>query len=391
MKRKVYLNKNVYDATQERLQYVFSEFEHVLLSFSGGKDSGVLLSLVLDFVKEHGIKRKFHLFYQDFEAMYSLTTSYVHEMFERSAPYAHLHWMCLPIASPFTFNSHEGCWYPWDDEKEDQWVRPMPTDPFIINLKNNYIYTYEYKGDYQKVSKQMGEYIKEEYGSPAVTLLGLRADESLNRMRAFLERKIKYKDNCWIGRDQDGVWVASPIYDWSVSDVWYAVSKFGYPYNKIYDRLNQLGFSPKDMRVASPFNPWGTASLYTYRIIEPDLWDKMLRRVDGANFAALYGNTEAMGYGSVRLPDGHTWKSYALHLLATLPDSQRAAYTEIATRRFGDDALSKEHDAFFWKEFARAIIQRDPSAAEFTKKGMEIKRKKSKEVIQRALNIANGM
>ena len=55
----------------------------------------------------------------------------------------------------------------------------------------------------------MGEYIKEEYGSPAVTLLGLRADESLNRMRAFLERKTKYKDNCWIGRDQEGVWVAT--------------------------------------------------------------------------------------------------------------------------------------------------------------------------------------
>lgn len=391
MKRKVYLNKNVYDATQERLQYVFSEFEHVLLSFSGGKDSGVLLSLVLDFVKEHDIKRKFHLFYQDFEAMYSLTTSYVHEMFERSAPYAHLHWMCLPIASRLTLSSVNDYWYPWDDKAADRWVRPMPDAPYVINLKNNPVTTYKYKDKSKSVRAQFGAYLHEKFNAPVAQLIGLRADESLHRMRAFLERKIKYDNKCWIGYGHDDVWLASPLYDWSVSDVWYAVSKFGYPYNKIYDRFQQLGFSPKDMRVASPFNPCGTSDLYTYRIIEPELWDKMLRRVDGANFAALYGNTEAMSYGSVRLPDGHTWKSYALHLLATLPDSQRTAYTEIAARRFGDDALSKEHDAFFWKEFARAIIQRDPSAAEFTKKGMEIKRKKSKEVIQRALNIANGM
>ena len=26
-------------------------------------------------------------------------------------------------------------WYPWDDEKEELWVRPMPKMPYIINLK----------------------------------------------------------------------------------------------------------------------------------------------------------------------------------------------------------------------------------------------------------------
>lgn len=40
------LDENVYDATLKRLEYIFSKFDHVVVSFSGGKDSGVLLELV---------------------------------------------------------------------------------------------------------------------------------------------------------------------------------------------------------------------------------------------------------------------------------------------------------------------------------------------------------
>ena len=43
MADKIYLNKDVYTAAQERLEYVFSEFDNVIVAFSGGKDSGLLL------------------------------------------------------------------------------------------------------------------------------------------------------------------------------------------------------------------------------------------------------------------------------------------------------------------------------------------------------------
>lgn len=48
MKRK-YSQQNVYDALQERLKFIFEEFDNIYISFSGGKDSGLLLNLVLDF------------------------------------------------------------------------------------------------------------------------------------------------------------------------------------------------------------------------------------------------------------------------------------------------------------------------------------------------------
>ena len=45
--RRVYKEKNVYDASQDRLKYVFDNFERVYLSFSGGKDSSLALHYAL--------------------------------------------------------------------------------------------------------------------------------------------------------------------------------------------------------------------------------------------------------------------------------------------------------------------------------------------------------
>lgn len=52
-----YLNINVYEAFQNRMEYIFQEFENIYVSFSGGKDSGLLLNLVLDYMKSHNIKK----------------------------------------------------------------------------------------------------------------------------------------------------------------------------------------------------------------------------------------------------------------------------------------------------------------------------------------------
>ena len=56
MKRE-YLDKDVYEALQERLKLIFQEFDNIYLSFSGGKDSGLLLNLVLDYQQKYAPER----------------------------------------------------------------------------------------------------------------------------------------------------------------------------------------------------------------------------------------------------------------------------------------------------------------------------------------------
>ena len=45
---KKYLDKNVYEASVERIKYTFDNFDKIYLSFSGGKDSTVMMHLVMD-------------------------------------------------------------------------------------------------------------------------------------------------------------------------------------------------------------------------------------------------------------------------------------------------------------------------------------------------------
>ena len=77
-----YLEQNVYEALQDRLRLIFEEFENIYLSFSGGKDSGLLLNLVLDFQKKYYPEKKIGVFHQDFEAQYTVTSEYVERTFE---------------------------------------------------------------------------------------------------------------------------------------------------------------------------------------------------------------------------------------------------------------------------------------------------------------------
>jgi len=326
---KKYTEQNVYDALQERLRFIFEEFDNIFVSFSGGKDSGLLLNLTLDFQKKYYPEKKIGVFHQDFEAQYSVTTEYVERTFERIKPDVYPYWVCLPMATRTAMSSYQMYWYPWDDTKQDMWVRPMPEHTYVINLKNNPISTYHYRMHQEDLAKQFSRWYRIAHAcGKTICLLGMRADESLQRYSGFVHKKHSYKDKCWITKQFKDVWAGSPLYDWSSSDVWHANALFGYDYNRLYDLYYMAGLTPEQMRVASPFNDYAKDSLNLYRIIDPEMWTRLVGRVRGANFAAIYGKTKAMGYRNLCLPEGHTWESYTKFLLATLPARLRSNYVK---------------------------------------------------------------
>ena len=157
-------------------------------------------------------------------------------------------------------------------------------------------------------------------------MLGVRTDESLFRYSGIINKRYGYKGECYITKQFKDCWVASPIYDWSVRDVWAANARFGYSYNKLYDLYYKAGLNVEQMRVASPFNEWAVESLNLYRVIEPQTWAKLVGRVRGVNFGAIYGRTKALGARGITLPEGYTWEEYTKFLLSTLPPRIRNAY-----------------------------------------------------------------
>ena len=74
MKR--WLGMDVFTAARSRLEEVFDAFERVFVSFSGGKDSGVVVQLALDIAREKG-RLPLDVLHIDLEAWYAHTDAFV--------------------------------------------------------------------------------------------------------------------------------------------------------------------------------------------------------------------------------------------------------------------------------------------------------------------------
>lgn len=320
---------NVYEAIQKRLDFIFSEFDNIYVSFSGGKDSGVLLNLCIDFIRKHGLKRRIGVFHIDYEAQYQMTTDYVDSELKKNEDIIDVYRICLPLRSHCATSMFQSYWIPWERVKQEIWVRPMPDNG--IN-EGNHMFDFFYQGmtDYEFQEKFGAWLHKKNNAKRSICLIGIRTQESLNRWRAiYSDRNYKNYDNVnWTKLVSPNVYNAYPIYDWLTEDIWVANGKYKWNYNRLYDLFYKAGVTIDKMRVASPFNDWATESLKLYRVIDPNNWGKMIGRVNGVNFTGIYGGTTAMGWNSIKLPEGHTWESYMYFLLSTLPEESRASYLD---------------------------------------------------------------
>ena len=269
--------------------------------------------------------------HQDFEAQYTATTDYVTRTMLSNQDLIKPYWVCLPVAADTSASQFEAFWYPWEEGKEDIWVRPMPDYPCVINLNNHQFDFYKQNMHQADFYRAFGLwYHNHECNGQGKTigLIGIRTQESLNRWRAIAQDKNTYRNLSWTTHNPDDTYLAHPIYDWQHSDIWAANAKFGFDYNDIYNLMYYAGVKIKNMRVASPFGGTQLIGLNLYRVIEPTIWAKLIGRVQGANFASIYADTKMLGWKYIELPKGHTWKSFVDFLLKTLPQEIRANYQE---------------------------------------------------------------
>lgn len=322
---------DVYQALRERLRRIFCEYDYVYLSFSGGKDSGVLLNACVEHIRQYG--GRMGVFHMDYEVQYSLTTAYVDEMLSLNRDILDVYRCCVPFKVSSAASMYQRFWRPWDPCV--RWVREMPGECLgaeAFDFYTSQMWDYEFQ-------ECFGFWLRRKLGVGKVAcVVGIRTQESFNRWRTIY-RSTPGPSADWICPVGEGVDNVYPLFDWHTTDIWTANGRFRWKYNRLYDLYYQAGVPLNSQRVASPFISQAIPSLHLYRVIEPEMWGKMLGRVNGVNFAGVYGNSVAMGWRSVRLPRGMTWKKYLFFLLDTLPEDTRNNYLD-----------KLEVSARFWRE-----------------------------------------
>jgi len=328
MSAKKYHDKNVYEASVERVDFIFQNFEKIYISFSGGKDSSVLLNLVIDYMRKHKITKKIGVLFIDLEGQYQITIDFIKNILTKNIDLFEVYWCCLPLNLRNSLSVFEPFWTPWELKQKEKWVRGYPDFPCITE-KNHSFDFFKKNMEFEDFIRKFGEWYSD--GKKTACLVGIRTDESYNRFRTIALKQKNMLDNiAWttkICNDKE-LYYCYPIYDWGHKDVWVGNYKFKWDYNELYDLFYKAGLTLSQMRICQPYGDDQRIGLNLFRIIEPQTWARVVNRVSGANFGNIYCGGRLLGYGGIKLPKGHTWESYTLLLLATLPKSTANIYKD---------------------------------------------------------------
>jgi predicted phosphoadenosine phosphosulfate sulfurtransferase len=322
---------NVYQAALLKIEEAILTHEDYYVSFSGGKDSGVLLNLVIE-VATRLNRLPVKTVFSDLEIIFEETSRYTQSMMDR--PDVEPYWLCLAEIENNASSVYQRYFKYWG-KNEQPWSRDMPSMPYVINEDNIPDWLAPYytsKTTNEWTITRMGEALCDKNGTAdIVNFIGMRDDESYGRLMNVRCMKNRDKKNPHTYRYVNGstsrTWICLPIHDWKVADVWHYYAVNNLDYNRVYDAMWKMGIPPHEQRTCFAFGEEQSKTLNQWCVIEPDTWDRMVYRVQGANFGKLYNHTR-INSGKVKKPDNLTWKEYTKALMASLPEEAREIFEE---------------------------------------------------------------
>lgn len=361
------LGIDVLTAARQRIAWVFDNMPVIYVSFSAGKDSTVMLHLVLDEATKRN--RKVGLLLIDMEGQYKQTIDHALRLIEQYRDNLDVYWLALPMHLRNAVSQFEPQWIAWEPERRADWVRTPP--PFAITDQAHFPW-YRYAMEFEEIVPAFGHW----YGKGKLTccFVGIRTDESLNRWRTIMAGRKQsldgHKWTTWVG---EHLYNAYPLYDWKTRDIWiYHGRHPEKAYNPLYDRMHQAGMTPHQMRICQPYGDDQRKGLWLFQVIEPETWGRVVARVCGANQGALYAQESGniLGNQTISKPAGHTWQSFALVLLASMPAHTKTHFENkiavflkwYADRGYpegipDDGPMDKKNPS--WKRVCKSLLRND--------------------------------
>ena len=325
------LTTSVLEEARKRIKFLYDEFEIVCVSFSGGKDSTVIMNLALEEAESRG-RLPLDVIFLDQEAEWQSTVDYMRII--QSNPKIRLHWIQAEFKlfnGASTLSDWLYCW------KEDtDWIRPKEPSSIHIN-------TFGTDRFVDILSRIQGQFWPND---KTAVLMGVRAEESATRMLGLTQRET-YKGITY-GRKQHGPgehYGFSPIYDWSYKDVWKYIHDANVPYNKLYDYQYRHGIPVSKMRCSSVTHESALIDLTFMQEIEPKTWMKVSKRVSGAN------SINQLSTSSLKCPKElpwmfSSWAEYRDYLTEVMIDSSHHTKMFKYYKGFESKHTPESHDRF---------------------------------------------
>lgn len=337
----LYSQKNVYEATKDRLRKIFSYGRRVAVSFSGGKDSTALLGVTLEVAKELGIE-KVPVFFIDQECEYTEAVSYMRRVM--SMPEVEPYWIQVPFR---LWNANNGSWFvPWEPGKE--WMREQEPNSY----KENIYGVDRFKDLFPRIAV-------EHFGEDCIYLGGVRVEESLTRRRGLSSGEVLPGITWGKKGEYKNAICLYPLFDWSYKDIWYYIFENRLDYCKIYNYLfSKVPLSKA--RVSSLIHENSNESIPMLQEIDPIAYNAMYKRIPaiGTVNHILIDVFETLSDHPSCFRD---WPDYLYYLIDNIVvETNRGTFrrnldkTLQAIEKWSD---SEKQDAY--RTFARGIICED--------------------------------
>lgn len=335
-------------AATERMEWLFNEFDNVIVCFSGGKDSTVTLNIALEVAERLG-KLPLKVLFLDQEAEWATVIDYIREVM--ADPRVDPIWLQIPIKLFNATSANESWLYCWEAGEENNWMRAREPNAVTENIYGT-----------DRFAGLFGAYLKYHYPDEnAVMISGVRCEESPARLLG-LTSSPTYKGETW-GKIRDKVkhhYDMYPLYDWSYTDIWKAILDNKWSYCKLYDYQYKYGVKTQDMRVSNLHHETSIGSLYYLQEIEKETWNKLVNRLDGINTA---GHLKDDAFRVNELPfmfsDWREYRDYLVDKLLTDPEHIRLFVKRFAKDDAEYEGMADKHLMKMYKVHITGLMAND--------------------------------